>query len=242
VLGACLVFGLGSLFFGIEKNLEFHGRWLQFAIKGAENRPPDPRSPGTLRGSLRDKNQAIEAVLARLFMDLPIHTRHADAPRINLMDVTAATWRIMSSSLLIACLLIGVVAVFRSQGATRNRSNETVKSDGVRQDIDNRAVRRMASPLGQLAILSPMQLFISPVIWSHYYLWLYLPLAYVLSEAKRGRPSGVMVYAMWVLLIPALAEEHCRAIGPQLWMSLVIYLWICWPALRSLVKRGAAQI
>lgn len=235
VMGSCLVFGLGSLFFGAEKNWEFHVRWLKFAAQSPDNRPPDPRDAGTVRGSLRDKNQAIESVLARLFMDLPIHTRHADAPRINLLSVTPSTWRIMSSSLLLISISIGFVAAFRCQ-YEQNPLGWNRPEDGIQNHLEANALSRLRSPLGQLAILSPMQLFISPVIWSHYYLWLFLPLAYLLFEARHGRLSGIFIYCLWVLLIPALAEEHCRAVGPQLWMTLVIYAWICSPAIRSLLR------
>jgi hypothetical protein len=241
LMGCCLVFGLGSLFFGAEKNWEFHVRWLKFAIRSSENRPPDPREPGTVRGSLRDKNQAIESVLARLFMDLPIHTRHTDAPRVNLLSVAPSTWRIMSSSLLLISLSIGTVAVFRCEYKGKELSSSST-DEGIRNRTNTDAISRMCSPLGQLAILSPMQLFISPVIWSHYFLWLYLPLAYLLVEAKHGRLGGIFIYCLWVLLIPALAEEHCRAVGPQLWMTLVIYVWICSPAIRSLFTRQSSSL
>lgn len=226
-VACCLIFGLGSLFFGAQKNWEFQHRWLQFAIHGPESRLPDPRDPNTLRGSLRDKNQSIEAVLARLVMDVPIHNRDADAPRVNLVSVSPAAWRIMSSGLVALCLLVGIVAVVRSQ-----RANAIQRETDVEMPCAN-SLARLDSVLGRLAILSLMQLFISPLIWSHYYVWLFPPLVYLLSEVRRGRASGLWIYAAWLLLIPGLGIEWCRAVGTQLWVNLLLYGWICWPALVS---------
>ncbi|MDB5391542.1 MAG: hypothetical protein JWM11_7188 [Planctomycetaceae bacterium] len=230
VIGCGLVFGLGSLFFGIQKNCEFQSRWLQFAARGPENRPPDPRDPNTLRGSLRDKNQSIEAVLARLLMDIPIHQRDAAAPRVNLAAVEASAWRICSSGLVAMCLLIGILTLVRSHWVNMPR---TLSETGHLEHEPTPAVdslKRLDSDLGRLAILSLIQLFISPVVWSHYYVWLVLPLAFVLSEVRLGRRNGIGIYAVWLVLIPTLGFERCRAVGVQLWVNLAIYAWICWPA------------
>jgi hypothetical protein len=231
IVGCGLIFGLGSLYFGIEKNQEFHLRWLNFAIHGPENRRPDPRDPNTLRGSLRDKNQSIEAVLARLTMNIPIHRRDPEAPQVNLTAVEASTWRIMSASLVGVCLLMAIMAVVRSQRANDRRASPPSETAAGEARVPSDALMRLDSALGKLAILSLTQLFISPVIWSHYYVWLFLPLAYVLSEVRHGRSSGAWFYGLWLILLPALSLELCRAVGVQLWVNLAIYIWICWPAL-----------
>ena len=238
--GSILLFGIGSLFFGIEKNYEFHKRWVEFAIRGPENRPPDPHDPNTLRGSLRDKNQAIEAVLARLLMDVPIHSRSADAPRVNLASISPATWRLLSSSFLLTCVSICILTVIASHHAYgRINRDDRPQGNDASTSIINTAARR-ETVLGTLAILAPTQLFISPVLWSHYYLWLVFPIALILLEARRtqnhqpDRPAGVWVYFAWLSAIPCLGSEICRAIGLHLWMSLLIYLWVCYPAIKSL--------
>jgi hypothetical protein len=242
IVGCGLIFGLGSLYFGIEKNQEFHLRWLNFAIHGPESRRPDPRDPNTLRGSLRDKNQSIEAVLGRLTMNIPIHRRDPDAPQVNLTAVEASTWRIMSASLVSVCLLVGIIAIVRSQRANDCRSSHPLETVTGDERTHPDSLMRLDSDLGRLAILSLTQLFISPVIWSHYYVWLFFPLAFVLSEVRHGRSSGTWIYALWLILLPALGSEHCRAIGVQLWVNLAIYVWICWPALfpASIQHSGSA--
>lgn len=232
VCGCILLFGIGSLFFGVEKNREFHSRWLQFAIQGPENRPPDPRDPNTLRGSLRDKNQAIEAVLARLLMDIPIHSRDAAAPHVNLMAISPSIWRLLSSGLLIICVLIGVTAIGLSLRAVGTLAVGMPPGAVFGSSDSLSMAARRSSVIGQLAILAPTQLFVSPVLWSHYYLWLIFPIALCLLEVRLGRREGIGIYVAWIVALPCLASELCRAVGLHLWMTLLIYVWTCWPALR----------
>lgn len=243
-----LIFGLGSVFFGVEKNREFHVRWLRFATQGPESRPPDPKDPNTLRGSLRDKNQAVEAVIARLTMDIPIRGRRSDEPddffppHINVIAVEAQTWRMMSSVFTLTCILIGVVALIRSHFANVQLSTNQIASHESLAMRDRCADVRLDSVLGQLAILSLTQMFISPVLWSHYYLWVVFPLAYVLSEARHGRSSGKWVFGIWLIALPGIGLELCRAVGLQLWVNLMIYLWICWPAVRGMFFPAVPEI
>lgn len=44
-----------------------------------------------------------------------------------------------------------------------------------------------AASVETYAILSLLQLFISPIVWSHYYIWLFWPMLWLLAETLRGR-------------------------------------------------------
>ena len=216
-----LVGGLGSLYFGPRTNLEFHGKWLKFAVQGPENRAPDPGDPNTLRGSLRYHNQSIEAVLARLLMDVPIHNR-PQAPRVNLLSVPAATWRGARSVVLALCLGLGLIALYRSV---------TQRQDPDKSPASSRANSRGATSVETFAILSFLQLFISPMVWSHYYVWLFWPWLWLQTETVRGRRGGRIIYAAWLVAMPLMAVPEVRAIGLHLWLTIAIFLWICWPRL-----------
>lgn len=229
-----LVGGLGSLYFGPQTNLEFHRKWATFVIRGPENRPEDPSDPNTLRGSLRYHNQAIEAVLARLLMDVPIHNR-PDAPRVNLLNVSAATWRISRAIVSGFCVLIGLSALARAVRAARHSTSN--QSALIVPPPIGPATRDRQTGVEIYAILCLLQLFVSPIVWSHYYLWLFWPILLVLVQTDSGRRSGIIITLGWFASLPLIAIPQVRAIGLHLGMTLVIYLWICWPLIRG-QRRG----
>lgn len=228
ITGLALLVGLGNLYFGPRTNFDFHYRWLHFAVQGPENRPPDPHDPNTLRGSLRYHNQSIETVLARVLMDVPIHNK-AGALRVNLVNVSAGTWRRVCSVATGFCLILGLLSLYRSsqpnQTSTDKPAGPTVDEDASETSVET------------YAIVSMLQLFVSPVVWSHYYLWLFWPLLVVLVSAVRGRRSGFVIYLVWIAAMPLIAIPEVRAVGLHLWVTLAIYVWICWPLL-TLQRRG----
>ncbi|MDB5340679.1 MAG: hypothetical protein JWN70_6298 [Planctomycetaceae bacterium] len=220
IAGIFLVGGLGSVYFGPSTNLEFHRKWLKFAVQGPENRPPDPHDPNTLRGSLRYHNQSIEAVSARLLMDVPIHNQPG-APRVNVLHVSAATWRPIRSAATVVCLILGVIVLYR-----------TTRSGGL-MDVPRPAAGSIgATSVETYAILSLLQLFVSPIVWSHYYLWLFWPLLLLLVETRRGRRGGLVIYVAWLVGMPLMAVPEVRAIGLHMWLTIVIFVWICWPRVK----------
>lgn len=228
VTGLLLLLGLGSLYFGPYTNFDFHYRWLKFAIQGPENRPADPHDPNTLRGSLRYHNQSIETVLARLLMDVPIHNKPG-APHVNLLNVSADNWRRISSGATGICLVLGLLSLYRSTRPTYTVA-DTVAHDAMAENAGVTSVETYA-------IVSMLQLFVSPVVWSHYYLWLFWPLLVMLVAAARGRRSGYVIYLVWIAVLPLIGIPQVRAIGLHLWVTLALYLWICWPFL-TLQRRG----
>ncbi len=224
--GLALLFGLGSLYFGPSTNLDFHLKWLRYATQGSENRPADPRDPNTLRASIRYHNQSIEAVLARLMMDVPIHNR-PDAPRVNLLSVSAESWRRVKSVATGLCVILGLWVLVRK---SRDQSPASSKPS-----------TRLGDTLAETyVVLCLLQLFISPIVWSHYYVWLFWPLLIVLVTACEGRRSGFFIYLAWIAALPLIAVPQFRAIGIHLWATLAIYVWICWPILFRARQTGDA--
>lgn len=224
VAGLMLLLGLGSLYFGPRTNYDFHLRWLQFATHGPENRPPDPHDPNTLRGSLRYHNQSIETVLARVLMAVPIHNKPG-AELVNLANVSAATWRRTRSVGAGLCIILAIVVLVHNLPGPA--SSATPTSGGLEP-----------TSVETYSILSLLQLFISPVVWSHYYTWLFWPLLLTLVSAVRGRRSGYLIYTAWLATLPFLAVPVARAVGIHLWLTLAIYVWICWPQLRLPARTG----
>ncbi|MES2791331.1 MAG: glycosyltransferase family 87 protein [Planctomycetota bacterium] len=219
--GMLLVGGLGSLYFGPNTNLDFHRKWLKFVVQGPEDREPNPLDPNTLRGSLRYHNQSLEAVLARLLMDVPIHNREG-APRVNVLNVSAATWRQVRSAASGVCVVLALLVLYRSA-----RSRQVDQAVPVPSAI---AVAGETS-VETFAVLSLLQLLVSPIVWSHYYLWLFWPLLLVLVEAGRGRRGGYALYLGWLAAMPFMAVPQVRAMGLHLWLTIALLLWIGWPRL-----------
>lgn len=247
ISGLLLVFGLGSLYFGPQTNWEFHQKWLQYAARGSENRPMDPRDPDTLRGSLRYHNQSIESVLARLMADIPIHNGR-NAPRVNLCSASAGTWRLAQSATKAVCVLLGVLTLvsccrrWLHSGLSdsvegESQSNALQPIQGIAQSTE---VADAQTSVEIYSLMCLLQLFISPIVWSHYYLWLFWPLLWLLVSSYRGRRSGYVLFVLWLACLPLLSIPQARAVGTQLWLTLALYLWICWPHLSGIL-RGARR-
>jgi len=190
----------GSLYWGPETNRLFQTRWLSFVIHGPAAEA-DPHDPNTLRGSLRFHNQSWESVSARLLCDVPIHNR-ANAPRVNLLAVSAASWRLIyrcGQMLLLAGIIIGVAGLWRLAPSDEQFHREC------------------------LAFLCPTVLLISPIFWSHYLVWCWWPLCLVIQRAKAGERVAQTVLVLWILGQCALVSPVLRGMGGQLWP--VVALW-----------------
>ena len=214
---AVLVLGAASLFFGPRTNYDFHVRWWSYVTHQTDG-PPDPLAPDTTRGSTRSNNQSLEAVLARLMLPIPVTPRR-DTPQINIVTVEAATWRTLRTIGLVGFALLACVAAVGSRWMNRNRSDT-----GAYQAADD------------LALLCPLILIISPIVWSHYYCWMFFPLAYLLERrgelAGRGLPRSAL-FGLWLAAVPLFAWTLARTWGVSLWVTSLVFLGIAAPALRA---------
>ena len=193
--------GLGSLFFGPATNLDFHRRWFEYVTVGSEG-PADPRVPNSMRSSIRSNNQSFEAVLARLTMDVPAD-RGRRAFQVNLAQLDAPQWRALRIAGIGAFLLLVAAAL-----AWREWSRTTAGAGS--RGID------WARDFGLIASL---MLIISPIVWSHYYVWMLVPLA--LAWQERGRPGRGMVVA-WTVAGWLIGVPFARAIGVNLWATAML--------------------
>lgn len=198
---AALSLGLGTLFLGGARNWQMHVDWFQEITSTESSAAEDPTRPATMRYSLRYNNQSLEAVTARLL--LPINAGTADDPfRVNLVEVSATTWRTLRAIAIALILLAGGVGLF-----------DVLYSPGA-----------IAWPAARsLSIVTLMMLLLCPLVWTHYFVWGFFPLAYV----ARGRPDGSRgargVLAVWILAMLAAPFPVMRGIGVNIGATLALF-------------------
>ncbi len=88
-----------------------------------------------------------------------------------------------------------------------------------------RGVWSVRSQFGAWCVLA---LLTSPLVWTHYYVLAYWPLALAAdAAARRAAPSrgARLAVAAWVVGIAALAWPAARAAGAPLWATGAVWLW-----------------
>jgi hypothetical protein len=216
-----VVFGLGSLYFGPATNLDFHRRWLEFATVGSEG-PADPRIPNSMRSSIRSNNQSYEAVLARLTMDVPAD-RGRRAFQVNLARLDAAQWRALRIAGIAACVFVVGAALGWREWRQAGRGDRSSGVDWARD----------------FGLIASLMLIISPIVWSHYYVWMLVPLALTLQERGAVGRGLVIVWTVagWLIGVP-----FARAIGVNLWATAMLLVDQLRPAHRRTTGLCAADV
>ena len=51
-----------------------------------------------------------------------------------------------------------------------------------------------------------------------------------------------MIYVAWLIAMPLMAVPEVRAVGLHLWLTLSLFLWICWPRLRTSIQRRGSLL
>lgn len=209
-----LLGGVATAFFGAQTNMEFHRQWWAAATCSAT--PSNPHVPDTMRASTRANNQALEAVLARLLMHVPAE-RGKHPLYVNLADVPPATWRTARSAGLGLLLLMAggvLIALSRTAGP-----------------VTSGPLAGLSPGIAAAALMCVWLLLVSPIVWSHYYLWLFFPLACVL-RGRAVRP--VPVVAAWYLFTLLLASGMAKGVGVHYWATLALWSWCTLPIMASL--------
>jgi hypothetical protein len=196
-----VVGGLGSLFFGPATNVDFHRRWFEFVTVGSEG-PADPRVPNSMRSSIRSNNQSFEAVLARLTMDVPAD-RGRRAFQVNLARLDAPQWRALRVAGIGALLLVVAAALGWREWKRMAVGESPTGTDWARD----------------FGLIASLMLIISPIVWSHYYVWMLVPLA--LTWHERGALGRGMVVA-WTIAGWLIGVPFARAIGVNLWATAML--------------------
>jgi len=197
-----VVLGLGSLLFGPQKTIEFHARWWVASVRGPEAAPRNPLDPATMRASTRLNNQSTEAVLARLTMDVPINGKK-NGQRINWLSLEPETWRMASAALSMLPLLLAAAALRRMPPPST--------ADPARVGDD-------------FSVVVPAMLLASPIIWSHYYVWMWIPL---LVLGCRRPPGAALASAVWLAAMLLIGSRYPRAYGlPWLgtWLVFAVHV------------------
>ncbi|MGQ0552320.1 MAG: glycosyltransferase family 87 protein [Planctomycetota bacterium] len=159
--------------------------------------------------SLRFNNQALPIVLARTFSDLG-GAEVKGAVRVSSLPVasTLALWK----ALVLAAFLLGAVLCWR--------------------------LRREAGPLVWLRLFGLVclgVLFVSPLVWTHYFLW-WLPAGVALLPRRR------MLLGLAVASTLLLASESARALGAHAAISWWLYGLLSFDLLReSATKRRTVE-
>lgn len=185
-----------SLYFGPTTNLLFQQRWCSMVVRGPDGVPADPFQPKTLHSAPRYGNQSAEAVLARLLLAIPADGK-PEGFRVNVQSWESATWRRVRGVFAVAVLGIGAVVLWRG-GA------------GV-------------SGLSQLSVATLVMLLASPIVWTHYYLWMAIPCLEALHERDRSAWSQRWLWGWWVSEL-CLGSAWLRAIGLHFWLVLAYFL------------------
>lgn len=195
------ILGVCSLYFGPRTNLLFQQRWLSMVIRGPDGLPADPYRAKTMHSSPRYGNQASEAVLARLLLDIPAGGSGSSF-RVNFIDLGVPRWRSIRTVFTLTILLITVIYL---QKITSN-----------------------PSPLSALSLLTLTLLLISPIVWTHYYLWMIIPILYqlvALSPNSEGLPSRIpWLLILWWIGELGLASPWLRAVGLHFWLVLLFFV------------------
>lgn len=130
------------------------------------------------------------------------------------------------------CLVI-LVALFTASAASALRTGSAWPPPDVA------GVERLRASFGAWCCL---MLLVSPLVWTHHFVWAYWPIAVLSDRAEvtrleRGRPCrrAVVGLVAWLLGAAALAWPAARAVGAQ-WFALAI-VWLVlislsWPPRR----------
>jgi len=157
--------------------------------------------------SLRFNNQGLAITLARTLADVSPAVAEG---RVQLADLPLHwIWR-LSAALVAALALLGLAAV--------------------------RAARPLpdARTWGTLAALVMLgQLFVSPIVWTHYFVWL-LPGLVLVAHRRRLLAIGGTLFVL------ALAVTPARALGVHLWAAVALYVLLAVGLLRGRVAPGGA--
>lgn len=201
IAAACCTIGIWigvvcSLYFGPRTNLLFQQRWISMVVYGPDGVPANPYRPKSMHSAPRFGNQSSEAVLARLMLNIPADGKTSGF-RVNLWNSGGETWRQTRTGFALIIVLLAIVTLFR--GGDR------------------------LSGLSQLSLMTLVMLLVSPIVWTHYYLWMAIPCLELLLMREKSRGAWGLMGCWWLGEL-GLGSVWLRAIGLHFWLVLLFYL------------------
>ena len=161
--------------------------------------------------SLRHNNQALGIVLARDFSSEPMPRARGRVQLVGLPPETVwAAYHLLLSVLAVA----GLAAALRLARGERRRDER-----GLRHPVP----RHPDAWLRVTALAALGLLFVSPIVWTHYFAWM-LPALACLGHRRRGLLLGGIGFAL------ALASEPLRALGVHMLAAVWLYALVAWEA------------
>ncbi|MEP0847376.1 MAG: DUF2029 domain-containing protein [Phycisphaerae bacterium] len=227
---AAVVIGLGLglplLVLGETETILQHRQFFERAVLGQS-------AVRTLLDEQPDKalysNNSLPIVLRRLLSPVSGSKDADGAPRyVNVADVPRE--RILAAYAAIATgVLLATVAVTLP---ARRRIGDAGSRDGG--DADD----------GCFAVWLCAALLASPLLWTHYLVWMYWPLRWLAGIALDGNSPRVSRALVWLAMLAwlagciALAFPPARAAGAQLFSVFVVWLGVV--VVLAAQRRGAA--
>ncbi len=212
LLGAALA-GVGiaawvALAIGAQAGAEDFLRW--FEEVRTEQRAE--RFVEVVRG-LRYNNQGLAITLVRSFStDWSLDPALAAKGSIQLLDIPVVwIWRLYYA-------VVAVLAVTSAYFAWRTRR-----------------APRTRDFLGLFALATPAMLAVSPLVWTHYFIWLLPCFVYLVETHKRT------VITLGVLSLAAVFSVPARALGFHMFMTLALYVLVARQLWRETAAPAEAQ-
>ncbi len=209
-----LIAGVGAtLFFGGDSNLKWHESWYRFVSRTDQQQPEDPHYPRTMRCTARYNNQAIQAVLARLMLDVPAKW-YGNRFQVNLFALDAGTWRAARTA---ASLLL-----FAAGSAALLALHWTVRHGPPANDGPDSSLSPTAQELG---LVCSWFFLMSPMVWTHYFLWAFFPLACVVRAREQQPRLATLLLGLWLAAECLIASKFFRAVGVNLFAGGALFAW-----------------
>ena len=170
--------------------------------------------------SLRHNNQGLGVVLARTFGDIK------PAKAKNSVNITSFPLKV-PWSLYGTLLAIAVALGLRTAWVVRRG---VVGSDPGDVDVDGRADERHADRVwgGLCALVGLGMLFVSPIVWTHYFAWLFPALVLIVHR------RAIMLRGGWAFVL-AFAVPQLRGLGLHMFAALALYVFVA----QALARRTA---
>jgi len=219
---------LGTLFFGYETNVGWYKSWGRFVTRADQDRPEDPAFPRSMRCTARYNNQAVHAVLARVMMDVPAKW-YGERFQVNLLKCDAATWRQARTGATVFFAGLGIAALC---GLRWNRRPKLPRL--LHMTETGVGISRDARELGMVC---SWFFLTSPMVWTHYLLWAFFPLACVVRQRPNRPRMAMFVLGAWFAAECLIGSKFSRAIGVNLWAGLLLFGWFAVPTLHAIAMR-----